>query len=213
MINRGLVVVLLMISTGLVGCSSISYNAPKEQIKNVGQLGDSIDALLSDADDIEDTSAGIGAVAETMKPYAWNEVIQRLDSVGGRDDVTSVAMPDNSLMVTIPSVLAFGDNNREVQLQASSSPTLNAISQVLLQTVSLRAKIVGHMDNTGDAVDNQLLSLNRAKSVMRYLIAQGVDSKHVTVEGRGVNDPIASNETVRGQQKNQRLEVFLYSVE
>ena len=49
------------------------------------------------------------------------------------------------------------------------------------------------------------LSRNRAKSVARYLTAQQLDPNRFSVEGRGENEPIASNSSPSGKAQNRRV--------
>lgn len=78
-----------------------------------------------------------------------------------------------------------------------------------LQSTRRRIVIVGHTDSQGDAAANQRLSENRARAVMNYFAAKGVNPKRMTAEGRGENQPIASNDTTSGRAHNRRIEIEL----
>ena len=71
-------------------------------------------------------------------------------------------------------------------------------------------KIVGHTDNTGNVDYNQTLSEKRAKIVFDYLMVdQGVSSKRMTYEGKGIHEPVADNNTVEGRALNRRVEIII----
>jgi outer membrane protein OmpA-like peptidoglycan-associated protein len=71
-------------------------------------------------------------------------------------------------------------------------------------------KIVGFTDSTGKVDYNQTLSEKRAKSVYDYLMQdQGISSSRMTFEGKGVNDPVASNDTAEGRAQNRRVEITI----
>jgi OmpA-OmpF porin, OOP family len=72
-----------------------------------------------------------------------------------------------------------------------------------------RIEIGGHTDNVGKPAKNQLLSMDRAKSVMAYLISKGIDSTRLVAKGYGMTKPIASNKTADGKAQNRRTEVTM----
>ena len=82
-------------------------------------------------------------------------------------------------------------------------------AKFLLKNIGSRITIVGHTDSVGSATSNRRLSYKRAKSVVEALIAEGLSPARVHAEGRGENDPIASNETSEGKAKNRRIEAIL----
>jgi outer membrane protein OmpA-like peptidoglycan-associated protein len=74
-------------------------------------------------------------------------------------------------------------------------------------------KIVGHTDNTGRVDYNQTLSEKRAESVYDYLRAQGVTISRMTYEGKGIHEPVASNNTEQGRSLNRRVEILIMANE
>lgn len=68
---------------------------------------------------------------------------------------------------------------------------------------------VGHTDSIGTDEYNQGLSERRAASVKEYLIEQGVPADRIETEGMGESQPVATNETREGRQKNRRVEVTI----
>ncbi|MGA0197100.1 MAG: OmpA family protein, partial [Schleiferiaceae bacterium] len=73
----------------------------------------------------------------------------------------------------------------------------------------LNATIIGHTDNQGGRAYNQRLSEARAAAVISWLVQQGIDSKRLISEGRGMDKPVASNDTEAGRALNRRTEVVL----
>ena len=70
--------------------------------------------------------------------------------------------------------------------------------------------IIGFTDNTGSVAYNQTLSEKRAKSVFDYLMEdQGISSRRMIFEGRGIHDPVASNDTEAGRSQNRRVEILI----
>jgi OmpA-OmpF porin, OOP family len=66
---------------------------------------------------------------------------------------------------------------------------------------------IGHTDSIGADAYNQRLSVRRAESVKAYLVSRGIEPNRVYTEGKGEKQPIASNKTKDGRQKNRRVEI------
>ena len=67
-------------------------------------------------------------------------------------------------------------------------------------------EIAGYTDNTGDAAINRELSQRRADAVREALIKAGAEPDMLVAKGYGSADPIASNDTPEGRQRNRRIE-------
>ena len=90
---------------------------------------------------------------------------------------------------------------------SASKPSLDELSQVMLENESFNLLISGHTDNVGKAQTNLNLSKRRAQAVETYLTAKGVDKSRMAVEFFGATSPIADNNTAEGRQKNRRVEM------
>jgi OmpA-OmpF porin, OOP family len=66
---------------------------------------------------------------------------------------------------------------------------------------------IGHTDSIGSDAYNQKLSVRRAESVKSYLVSKGVEPNRIYTEGKGEKQPVASNKTKDGRQKNRRVEI------
>lgn len=85
---------------------------------------------------------------------------------------------------------------------------------VLLRAVSLlkasptvRVEIDGHTDSRGTERANERLSLARANTVKRTLVAAGIEAARMEVKGFGESAPRATNATVAGRGLNRRVEL------
>ena len=95
------------------------------------------------------------------------------------------------------------------ELKESSYTTLNKVAEILVQK-NFTLKLAGHTDNVGSASANVKLSKNRAESVKAYLVAQGANASRIEATGYGAAQPIESNKTAEGRQKNRRVEFTLF---
>lgn len=94
----------------------------------------------------------------------------------------------------------------KARIRRVSFRVLNQAVFVLKQYPDLQLRIEGHTDNSGPAFANLLLSQQRAASVKRYLVANGIDSSRIKTEGLGEDYPVASNRSPAGRRRNRRIE-------
>jgi len=92
-------------------------------------------------------------------------------------------------------------------LLVSSKKSLDELASVLMGDKSLKLKIDGHTDNTGNSERNKQLSETRANTVKNYLIKKGVDAARLTAEGFGSDKPLGDNNTAEGRAVNRRTEL------
>lgn len=92
-------------------------------------------------------------------------------------------------------------------LRTESYPELKRLIDFLNSNPAVRIEIGGHTDSVGSDENNLLLSQNRAKSVLDYLIQKGISAQRLTAKGYGETKPLADNQTNEGRQLNRRVEV------
>ena len=72
-----------------------------------------------------------------------------------------------------------------------------------------KLQIAGHTDNVGNDQVNLILSKKRAEAVRDYLVSKGVPADRIRTLFFGETQPIASNDTEEGRQKNRRVEMTI----
>lgn len=92
-------------------------------------------------------------------------------------------------------------------LTANSFDALNELVNALKANLTMVIEIAGHTDNVGTTETNQILSQERANSVMKYLISKGISASRVSAKGYGSSQSVASNNNEEGRQQNRRTEV------
>jgi len=91
-------------------------------------------------------------------------------------------------------------------LKKESTVELNNLIKLLEENPSMKIEIRGHTDNQGSKQHNQILSVNRAKSVYTYLVENGISSERLSYIGFGMDKPIDTNDTEEGRANNRRTE-------
>jgi OOP family OmpA-OmpF porin len=93
------------------------------------------------------------------------------------------------------------------RLKPESMAVIKEIAAALKKQPSLKVRIEGHTDSTGDAARNMDLSKRRADAVKAALVTSfGVSAERLTTQGFGATKPIGSNDTPDGRANNRRVE-------
>jgi len=91
-------------------------------------------------------------------------------------------------------------------LKNESQVELNKLVEFLNKNPTLVIEIGGHTDNVGNDQANMLLSENRAKSVVDFLVAKGIIVTRLQAKGYGETIPKGDNSTEKGREENRRTE-------
>jgi len=71
---------------------------------------------------------------------------------------------------------------------------------------TMKIELSAYTDEIGNAKRNQDLSDDRAFAAKQYLLSKSIEADRITAKGFGKKNPIASNKTEEGRQKNRRVE-------
>ncbi len=96
-------------------------------------------------------------------------------------------------------------------LKTESYQEIERVVNMLKNNPSIRLEISGHTDNVGSFNANKKLSESRAKSVVEYIVANGIKRSRLEYKGYGFKKPIADNSTKEGRSKNRRVEFVVIS--
>jgi len=92
-------------------------------------------------------------------------------------------------------------------VKSESRPIIDQIVQMLKSNPGLNISVEGHTDSVGSPKSNETLSDDRAKSVVKEIVSQGIDASRLSAVGHGQDKPIADNKTEEGRAKNRRVEL------
>ncbi len=86
-----------------------------------------------------------------------------------------------------------------------SEEQLKNIAEILNCYKTVKVKIGGYSDNTGNPDLNMKLSQARADNVTAAIVGLGIVADRLVAEGYGEQHPIATNDTEIGKAKNRRV--------
>lgn len=202
-------VLLLCMAVTFTSCKSWNNTAKGTAIGVGGgtAVGAGIGALAGNTALGAVLGAAVGGTAGALIGKKMDKQKKELEAT--LPDQTTVETINNgeALKVTFDSGILFATNSST--LSAASMSALRNFATSLKANPDTDIRIIGYTDNTGKVDYNQLLSEKRAKSVYDYLMQQGISSDRMVYEGRGVHDPIASNDTPEGRALNRRVEIII----
>lgn len=105
----------------------------------------------------------------------------------------------------------------QAELKKGADVVLDKAAGVLMKFKDSDIVIEGHTDNVPQTntlkyKNNLWLSGARAMTVLEYLTeVEHMDPKRLSASGKGEYEPIASNKTAEGRQKNRRVEIKIFN--
>lgn len=86
----------------------------------------------------------------------------------------------------------------------------NELKKLLRAHPDKKVTIIGHTDNVGNSGDNFSQGLRKSRQIKWYLtVRRGIPRRKITATSRGEEEPLESNKTSRGRNKNNRIEVIV----
>ena len=194
----------------LAGCASQSYNPNPTRDTAIGAgVGAAVGAAVHGSNRTHGALAG--AAVGALGSYIWSSQMakqkQQMEAATQGTGVQVTQTADNQLKLEVPSDVSFATGS--AQLAPGLEPVLNRFAQTLNENPKTTVRIVGHTDSTGSDAINDPLSVNRASSVRNYLVARGVATQRIAIDGRGAREPIADNATEAGRARNRRVDIFV----
>lgn len=124
----------------------------------------------------------------------------------------SVKEEARGTVIVLPGSVLF--TSGEYKLTPEAQTKLAMIADTLRPQARTHEIVVeGHTDSKGTPSSNQLLSENRARAVMEFLISRGVPQTSITSVGIGQMRPIADNASAEGRANNRRVEIIIKPAE
>jgi outer membrane protein OmpA-like peptidoglycan-associated protein/tetratricopeptide (TPR) repeat protein len=143
--------------------------------------------------------------------YAFSsQYISSTENIVGRPIESKLAIKKIAVGETYKiNNVTFATNSYSLEKHVKT--ILDEFYDFLHTNTKVRVAIQGHTDNVGVPKENLVLSENRAKAVMAYLLEKGIASDRLTAKGFGQNKPVASNENEEGRAQNRRTEFLILS--
>jgi len=131
--------------------------------------------------------------------------------VGFNSNELSIFTKNGKVYVSLQENLLFPSGSAIVNPKGKEA--LGKLAQVLNINSDISVLIEGHTDSMrmkGKYEDNWALSVARSTAIVRILTdTYSVDPTRITASGRSKYEPLDTNETPEGRQRNRRTEIIL----
>jgi outer membrane protein OmpA-like peptidoglycan-associated protein len=145
--------------------------------------------------------------AELERQERMKEKVRQVEGMFKASEAQVLRVQDRLVLRMIG--VSFGSGS--TTLEARHHGLLGKVRTALAEFPDTPVIVEGHTDSHGADNTNLELSRKRADAVMRYLLNGGtIATELLTAVGYGETQPIASNESAEGRQKNRRIDVVLY---
>ena len=107
-------------------------------------------------------------------------------------------------MEEIDLLVEFGFDSSNIHHTALDQ--IDEMAEFMKKFPEVKIKVEGHTDSKGVAIYNDRLSQKRADAVRNMLVEKfGINGERIKAVGMGQNEPVATNDTPEGRQKNRRV--------
>lgn len=93
-----------------------------------------------------------------------------------------------------------------------SYAVIEEIYEFLEANPGVAIEIGGHTNGLPPHEYCDKLSTARARNIAEYLYGKGIERKRISYKGYGKRQPVASNDTKQGRERNQRVEIKIVSI-
>ncbi|MFN4244862.1 MAG: OmpA family protein [Brevinematia bacterium] len=136
------------------------------------------------------------------------------DKLNNKSIIRPAVLPTDILIEVTPygykirvHSIEFAFNS--AQLTPKGAQIVKRVAEKLKKFGGYKIRVEGHTDNIGSYEYNLKLSKDRAESVKKELVKNGLSPDRITTEGYSFERPIAPNDTEEGRARNRRVEFIL----
>ena len=193
-------------------------NTSKDENSNTGKSEDNKNVKKEDSKEVTREEA-VKKYQKELKETAEKNYEKASEAINQfkLNDMVQLKMDTsyNYIGLSIDGYFLF--DSGQADLKKGADVILDKAAGVLMQFKGADIVIEGHTDNvpqtnTVKFKNNMWLSSARAMAVLEYLTdVEHMDPRKLSASGKGEYEPIASNKTAEGRQKNRRVEIKIFN--
>ncbi|MDO9182231.1 MAG: OmpA family protein [Bacteriovorax sp.] len=194
---KKMLITVSTVSLLLISCASENKNTYMGA--GIGAaVGGGIGALLG-----KGKGAAIGAVVGgSIGGYAGHRMDKQAKEL---QQIAETKRTEQGLVTKLKSDILF--DTGKADLKAEARDNLQKMGAIMKKYPENILAVKGYTDNTGSKEINDQLSEKRAQAVKEQLVASGLPTATIAIQGMGPSNPIADNSSLVGRKQNRRVEI------
>ena len=120
---------------------------------------------------------------------------------------SSDANQDSTIKIKKVRVYLPRTVSKQTAFNTNAELYLDKVVEMLNTDEGLKISLIGYTDSTGGNARNKAIGLRRAKILKSILVNKGAPAARIIAESKGEEDPIWSNKSKAGREKNRRVEL------
>ena len=166
----------------------------------------------------DDTKENENEVATTASVTTTGEATTNNESsttTPATNDTAHATTSNNSSTTAATTIDAGNIINKVPATFAKGSNAISGLDQAVVKNIivfleknpTAAITVNGYASSEGTLAVNETISQSRADAFKKYLVAKGIPGNRINATGRGIDNPISSNDTEEGRIKNRRVEI------
>ena len=168
--------------------SAAADNVPASQAERPTLPADTLTALQKE-----------GAVTSPTASAGNDSYVTNPENNAGNNSAVVKTSFNNKALATFPK----GSNT----MRNMDQSLVKDMIDYLRKTPDAVIIVNGYASSEGEPAFNQQISQSRANILKSYLVSKGIAARRINATGKGIDNPVESNDTEKGRIRNRRVEI------
>lgn len=205
---------ILMTLTLLFSCNAVKNTNKTQRGAGIGAAGGAVIGGIIGNNVGNGNNTALGAILGAVVGgaaggYIGNRMDKQAERIEEEIPGAEVTRVGEGINVTFNEDAGVYFDTSKSNVKGTSATTLDKLVGIFKEYPDSNVLVEGHTDSAGPDDYNMQLSEQRALSVTKYLIAQGIEGKRFTTKWYGENQPKGDNSTKEGKATNRRVELAI----
>ena len=211
-------VYVVMALSMIVGCKTVQNANKTQKGAVIGATGGAVIGGIIGNNVGKGNNTALGAIIGAVVGgaaggYIGNRMDRQAERIEEEIPGAEVTRVGEGINVTFTEDAGVYFDTNKSNVKGTSATTLDKLAGIFKEYPDSYILVEGHTDSAGPEDYNMKLSQQRAESVTKYLVAQGINNGRFTTKWYGENQPKGDNTTKEGKAQNRRVELAIVASE